>query len=134
MAEIQVKISHTISESDARTPKAPADTPRQAEPLSQYRGHPCLAALPSQPHKPFPIQAHQTPQDTLWNTGGEPHWLPCHARAHTAQHGCWVQRAERRKHVLSRKVDLEQEKDAELHLPAKEWKGQKGKRDNLKPL
>lgn len=71
-----------------------------------------------------------TAPKTLWNTGGEPHWLPCQAGAHTTQNGRWVQRAERRKHILSQKVDLEQEKDTELHLPAKEMERTKGEKEN----
>lgn len=69
---------------------APAGTPRQAEPLSQYRRHPCLAALPFQFSQAFPLSRLITaPQTILWNTGGKPHWLHAgleHAPPSTGAH------------------------------------------------
>lgn len=67
---------------------------RQAEPLSQYRRHPCLAALPFQPLKPFPIQAHHSPQTLCMEYRREaplasmPGWVRTTFRR-------WLQRAER---------------------------------------
>lgn len=58
------------------------------------------------------------PQNTPWNTSEESQRIPCHDGAHTTQHRCWIQKAEGRKHILSRKVYLELENALEWYLPA----------------
>lgn len=124
-----MKISHTIS-SDAQAPKAPAGTPRQAEPLSQYRRHPCLAALPFQPLQAFPYPGSSQPPTHSVEYRQSPTGFHAGLEHAPPQHRRWPE-GRKKAHALSRKRWPGAGEGCRA-APASKGKDKKGKENELK--